>query len=124
MSSSKLSRSFVAAACFGNHQVTLIRGFHLCIVKSLGFAPCNPADLKPDEVICIVDNSHLVRFCVSDIHGRLYKIYFGSAFVHGIPWLEDRNQRSGDRIQIGSEFCLLFSVFLFLFTDNISKGHE
>ena len=48
---------------------------HLCIMKTLGFTPSNPADFEPDKVICIIGDAHLIRFGIADIQDGFYKTH-------------------------------------------------
>jgi hypothetical protein len=62
---------FVTAIGFGHDEKGVVLLFHVAVGESAGPAKLRSANLEPDKVISIIDNSHLVRFRVANAQERL-----------------------------------------------------
>src|ERR1700730_14439208 len=59
---------FVAAVRVGDHDEAVVFGLHTLVLKTKLAAKLYAADLKPGEIISIIDHAHLVRFGVAHAH--------------------------------------------------------
>jgi hypothetical protein len=65
-------RRAIAATGFVYRQDALVLGFQLAVGKAQGAQQFDAANLKPDQVVGIVDNAHLVGLGIAHSHLGCY----------------------------------------------------
>jgi hypothetical protein len=66
-----MGRSLIAAIAFGHNQKGMIVLFHFPIRDPTGTAKLGATDLEPDQVVGVVNDTHLIRFRISHPYERL-----------------------------------------------------
>src|SRR5207249_2095627 len=78
-------RSLVPARGCGNHHAVAVFDLHVAIAESPGAAPCDTPHLKPDQIVCVINHSHLVGFRVAHVDNGINKIQRRSLDSHKSP---------------------------------------
>src|ERR1051325_567615 len=94
------SSSFVAAIAFGHHQEGVFVLFHVAIREPARAAKFRTPDLKPDEVVCVIDDSHLVGFRIADPQERL--VPFSQGFRGGTCHMSAMPSNSAVRVSVNT----------------------
>ena len=66
----------VAAIGFGDDDEAIVLDLHLLVFKAQLAAKLDAARFKPDEIICVIDDAHLVGFRITHADDRFGVIIF------------------------------------------------
>ncbi len=75
-------RRLVTACCLGNHHHAAVPGFEVAIMKIVGTTPCHSADFKPNEVVRIIDDPHLIRLGIAHVDDGVDEIALTCVGAH------------------------------------------
>src|SRR5258708_13537776 len=68
----------IPATDFGYHDEAIIFSFHEFVFETEGTHRFDAADFKPNKVICMVDDAHLIGFAVANAHRSILKFLLRS----------------------------------------------